>query len=97
MSENPLVSRTRHQPPRELPLRDEVRSRLGTNLIRSRIAADLTQRELAAAIGVSWRCIQSGETDRAWPSIHKFALAAETLGMTMDALWSGSGREASDG
>lgn len=81
------------QPPREVPLRggygEDERSRLGTSLIRHRIAADLTQRQLAARIGVSWRCVQSWETDRAWPSVHKFALAAEALGTTMDALWRG--------
>lgn len=68
---------------------DEQRSRIGASLIRHRLAADLTQRELAARIGVSHRSIQQWETDRAWPSVHKFALAAAALGTTMDALWRG--------
>ena len=91
------VRRARRQPPRETRLRrgygDEERSRLGASLIRHRIAADLTQRQLAEAIGVSWRCVQSWETDTAWPSVHKFAAAAAALGTTMDQLWWGDDGE----
>ena len=82
----------------EMPLRDvygigvrEERSHLGASLIRHRIAANLSQRELAARIGVSCRCIQTWETDRAWPTLHKVALAAKALGTSMDALWGGKG------
>ena len=89
------VRRAMRQPPRELRLRrgfgDDERSRLGASLIRHRIAADLTQRQLAQAIGVSCRCVQSWETDMAWPTVHKFAAAAEALGTTMDRLWWGDG------
>ena len=52
-----------------------------------RKAAELSQKQLAASLGVGQSAIAAWETGAAYPSADKLPLIADTLGCTIDALF----------
>ena len=62
---------------------------LGTNICRLRTANNLSQGELAEALGVSRQSVSKWETDASVPELDKLVKLASLFGVTLDQLVTG--------
>lgn len=65
--------------PSQKPKKCPQRIRFGKNLIKLRVATDLTQEAFAEKVGVSPRYLQSLEAGEYWPSLPKLCALKSVL------------------
>lgn len=70
----------------------ELDALFGKRLARARAAANMTQRELAGAVGITWSQISRYEASKAKPRLGVLLKLAEALGVTAEEL-SGEGSD----
>jgi ribosome-binding protein aMBF1 (putative translation factor) len=59
---------------------------IGRNIRRSRVVQDITQREMAARLGISQGYISRVERGKKTPSIHKLELISRALNVSLSEL-----------